>query len=127
MKKDTHPPYQETLFVDTANGTKFVCGSALQTKDREEFEGKEYPVYKASITSASHPFFTGTSQFIDTEGRVDKFLKKYAKKPVVKKVEASDEVDSGKKESAPKKPAAKKVVAKKPAAKKAPAKKKKED
>ena len=44
------------------------------------FEGKEYPVYRVSVSSASHPFFTGKNQFIDTEGRVDKFTKKYARK-----------------------------------------------
>lgn len=45
MKKEGHPPYQEILFVDTATGTKFICGSTLQPKEKEMFEGKEYPVY----------------------------------------------------------------------------------
>jgi large subunit ribosomal protein L31 len=49
-------------------------------------EGKEYPVYKMAISSASHPFFTGAGQFIDTEGRVDKFTKRYA----LKKKQAED-------------------------------------
>ncbi len=80
MKKDTHPAYQDILFVDTSTGTKFVCGSTLKPKEREVFEGKEYPVYHVTVSSASHPFFTGSKQFIDTEGRVDKFLKRYAKK-----------------------------------------------
>lgn len=79
MKNDIHPDYQEILFVDTSTGYKFVCGSTLQPKEREIFEGKEYPVYRVSISSASHPFFTGSAQFVDTEGRVDKFLKRYAK------------------------------------------------
>ena len=80
MKEDTHPPYQEILFVDSSNGYKFVCGSTLQPKEKEEFEGKTYQVYRMPISSASHPFFTGSKQFIDTEGRVDKFSKKYARK-----------------------------------------------
>ena len=80
MKKKGHPPYQDVLFVDTATGDKFVCGSTLQPKETEKFEGKEYPVYKMSISSASHPFFTGSQQFVDTEGRVDKFLKRYGNK-----------------------------------------------
>ncbi|OGN60083.1 MAG: 50S ribosomal protein L31 [Chlamydiae bacterium RIFCSPHIGHO2_12_FULL_27_8] len=93
MKKNTHPKYQEVLFVDTSNGYKFVCGSTLQPKDTEEFEGKTYPVYKVSISSASHPFFTGSKQFIDTEGRLDKFSKKYAKKKeeVLKAKEVEEE------------------------------------
>jgi large subunit ribosomal protein L31 len=80
MKKQGHPPYQEILFVDSATGFKFVCGSTLQPKEKEVFEGKEYPVYRVPISSSSHPFFTGAKQLIDSEGRVDKFTKRYAKK-----------------------------------------------
>src|SRR5579862_1351448 len=80
MKKEGHPPYQEVLFVDSSTGYKFVCGSTLQPKEKETFEGKEYPVYRASVSSASHPFFTGSSQFVDSEGRVDKFKKRYTTK-----------------------------------------------
>lgn len=80
MKDDIHPPYQDVLFVDSSTGYKFVCGSTLQPEARESFEGKEYPVYYLTVSSSSHPFFTGSQQFIDTEGRVDKFLKRYAKK-----------------------------------------------
>ena len=80
MKENIHPAYQEILFVDSSNGYKFVCGSTLKPKETEEFEGKTYPVYRVPVSSASHPFFTGSKQFIDTEGRVDKFSKKYARK-----------------------------------------------
>jgi large subunit ribosomal protein L31 len=80
MKKDIHPPYQEVLFVDNSTGYKFVCGSTLQPKATEMFEGKEYPVYHVTVSSSSHPFFTGSKQFVDAEGRVDKFLKRYAQK-----------------------------------------------
>jgi len=30
-----------------------------------------------SVTSDSHPFFTGKAQFVDTEGRIDKFQKRF--------------------------------------------------
>lgn len=80
MKKQGHPPYQEVLFIDSATGYKFVCGSTLQPKEREEFEGKTYPAYRVPISSASHPFFTGSKQLIDSEGRVDKFNKRYQMK-----------------------------------------------
>jgi large subunit ribosomal protein L31 len=94
MKKEGHPPYQEVLFVDSSTGFRFVCGTTLQPKEKEMYEGKEYPVYKVAVSSASHPFFTGSNQFIDSEGRVDKFVKRYAKKPVKpeeKEGEAKDE------------------------------------
>jgi large subunit ribosomal protein L31 len=78
MKKNVHPKYQQVLFVDSSTGHKFVCGSTLQPQGTETHEGTEYPVYRVSVSSASHPFFTGSKQLVDAEGRVDKFKKKYA-------------------------------------------------
>lgn len=77
MKKNVHPKYQQVLFVDSATGHRFVCGSTLQPSQTEKFEGKEYPVMPVSTSSASHPFFTGSKQFVDAEGRVDKFNKRF--------------------------------------------------
>lgn len=97
MKKQGHPPYQEILFVDSSTGYKFVCGSTLQPKEREMFEGKEYPVYRVPVSSASHPFFTGSKQFIDSEGRVDKFNKRYAAKKQEKAIEVAAKPEEKKK------------------------------
>lgn len=80
MKDKTHPPYQEVLFVDSATNTQFLIGSTLQPKEKATFEGKEYPLYRVPVSSASHPFFTKANQFIDSEGRVEKFTKKYQRK-----------------------------------------------
>ncbi len=80
MKENTHPPYQDILFVDSATGYSFVCGSTLQPKETEVFEGKTYPVFRVPVSSASHPFFTKSKQLVDSEGRVDKFTKRYAAK-----------------------------------------------
>lgn len=79
MKKNIHPDYQEVLFIDSSTNAKFLCRSTLKPKETEKFEGKEYPVYRVSVSSSSHPFYTGNNQFIDTEGRVDKFRKRYSK------------------------------------------------
>ncbi len=78
MKKNTHPSYQQVLFVDSATGRKFVCGSTLQPKAKETFEGVEYPVYHLPVSSYSHPFFTGSGQHADRAGRIEKFKKRYA-------------------------------------------------
>lgn len=99
MKKDTHPKYQDVLFVDTSTGHKFVCGSTLQPKEKAQYEGKEYPVYKVAISSYSHPFFVGGKQYVDTEGRVKKFEKKYQKKKEMKKPDVA-KVDISKKKKA---------------------------
>ena len=77
MKKDKHPNYQDVLFIDSSNGTRFVCGSTVKSQDQETFEGKQYPVVRLPITSASHPFFTGSNKLVDAEGRVKKFENRY--------------------------------------------------
>lgn len=102
MKKETHPEYQQVLFVDSSTGHKFICGSTLKTDEREVYEGVEYPVCRVSISSASHPLFTGSKQLVDAEGRVDKFRKRYAAKTVQKKEEGegdSSQEESSKKDS----------------------------
>ncbi len=103
MKKQGHPPYQEVLFVDSSTGFRFVCGSTLQPKEKEVYEGKEYPVYRVPVSSASHPFFTGSTSFIDSEGRVDKFVKRYAKKAEQHKEEKEEAEEKASKKTAEKK------------------------
>lgn len=78
MKKNTHPKYQTILFVDTSTGRKWLCGSTIEPDQTEKFEGKEYPVCYLSTSAYSHPFFTGSNQLADTEGRVQKFKNRYA-------------------------------------------------
>lgn len=105
MKKNTHPAYQQVLFVDSASGHRFVCGSTLQPEAKEKFNGVEYPVSYLSISSSSHPLFTGSKQFVDSEGRVDKFNRRFAKKkeaPVPAAEEAVESAPSMKKKSASK-------------------------
>lgn len=108
MKKDIHPKYQKILFVDSSTGFKFVCGSTLQPKETEVFNGVEYPMYRLSTSSASHPFFTGSKGLVDAEGRVDKFKKKYmaAAQPKLKDEdkERDQEKDQEKEQDQKKKP-----------------------
>ena len=87
MKKSAHPPYQEVLFIDSASGHRFLCGSTLQPQAKEMFNGKEYPVSYLSISSTSHPFFTGSKQLVDSEGRVEKFRKRFERKQEAAKEE----------------------------------------
>ncbi len=111
MKKNIHPEYKEVVFLDTGTGDKFLCRSSAQTHDTIEFEGATYPCFKVSISSKSHPFYTGEQGIVDTEGRVDKFRKRYAKPaPLPVKEKEEKEEKKKKQEPAP-------VKAKKPAAK----------
>lgn len=66
MKKGIHPDYRETTI-------SCACGATIQTRST-------IGDFKVDICSACHPFFTGTQKIVDTEGRVERFRKKYAKK-----------------------------------------------
>ncbi|MGK7877734.1 MAG: 50S ribosomal protein L31 [Xenococcaceae cyanobacterium] len=39
--------------------------------------GSTQPEIHVEVWSGNHPFYTGTQKIIDTEGRVDRFLRKY--------------------------------------------------
>lgn len=80
MKKDLHPTdYRPVVFQDDSAGFAFLTQSTAKTNDTIKWEdGKEYPLVKMHISSASHPFFTGEEKIIDTEGRVDRFKAKFA-------------------------------------------------
>ena len=102
MKQKTHPQYQEVLFEDSSTGSKFIIGSTLQTKEKTTYEGKEYPHVRVAVSSASHPFFTKATQFMDAEGRVDKFTKKYKRKSLEVKA-TQEKQEEAKKEKEKKK------------------------
>ena len=65
MKEGIHPNYKTTT-------VHCACGMSFQTRSTREN-------VKLDICSVCHPFFTGKQKLIDTEGRVDKFRKKYNK------------------------------------------------
>ena len=79
MKEGIHPEYREVVFQDIATGDTFLTRStaAVRAKDTIELDGKEYPLIRVEISSASHPFYTGKQTLVDTEGRVEKFRQKY--------------------------------------------------
>ncbi|MCU0383171.1 MAG: type B 50S ribosomal protein L31 [Cyclobacteriaceae bacterium] len=80
MKNGIHPDYQDVIFHDLSSDTKFLTRSTLKSKETTKWEdGKEYPVIKVEVSSASHPFYTGKKLFVDTAGRVEKFKNKYKK------------------------------------------------
>ena len=64
MKEGIHPEYHKITAV-CACGNEVELGSV----DKE---------MKVEICSACHPFFTGKQKLVDSAGRVEKFMKKYA-------------------------------------------------
>ncbi len=74
-KKELQPKdYRYVVFSDETANFSFLTKSTAKSEDTIKWtDGKEYPLVKVQISSASHPFFTGEEKIIDTEGRVDRF------------------------------------------------------
>jgi large subunit ribosomal protein L31 len=80
MKKDIHPNYQPVIFRDVSTDFAFLSRSTMTSKDTEVWsDGNEYQVIRLDISSASHPFYTGNQKIMDSEGRIEKFNKKYSR------------------------------------------------
>ncbi|MFI8325607.1 type B 50S ribosomal protein L31 [Streptomyces sp. NPDC085529] len=78
MKPGIHPAYEPVVFRDSASGTAFLTRSTMTSDKTIEWEdGATYPVVDVEISSASHPFYTGTARVLDTAGRVEKFQRRY--------------------------------------------------
>ena len=71
MKEGIHPQLHQVKIVCS-------CGNTIDTFSTLEKVHVE-------ICSACHPFFTGKQKLMDTAGRVEKFKRKYAKKPATAK------------------------------------------
>jgi len=65
MKKDIHPNYHEV---------QVVCGCGNKFKTKSTVKGD---TIKVEVCDKCHPFFSGKQKMVDTQGRADKFKKKY--------------------------------------------------
>ena len=74
MKAKIHPKYNEDCKVTCACGNTFTTGSILKKIEVE-------------ICANCHPFYTGQTKYIDTEGRIEKFERK--RKAVAQKVKST--------------------------------------
>ena len=84
MKQGIHPEnYRDVVFRDVTTGTQWLTRSAAKTDKTTEFEGKKYPLYDLAISSYSHPYYTGKRKLVDSEGRIERFNKKYGRKSSV--------------------------------------------
>ena len=72
MKADIHPTFYDEAKVTCVCGNSFTTGSVKKE-------------LKIDVCSACHPYFTGKQKLLDTEGRVDRFRRKYANVEIGKK------------------------------------------
>lgn len=63
MKEGVHPKYHEVE-------VRCACGNTFRTRSTK-------PELHLEICSACHPFFTGRQKLVDTEGRVERFTKRF--------------------------------------------------
>jgi large subunit ribosomal protein L31 len=63
VKDSIHPKYHEVT-------VRCACGASWKTRSTK-------PDLHLEICSNCHPFFTGRQKLIDTEGRVERFTKKF--------------------------------------------------
>ena len=63
-KPDIHPTWYPDAKV-------FCDGKEIMTV------GSTKPQLSVDVWSGNHPFYTGTQKIIDTEGRVERFMRKY--------------------------------------------------
>jgi len=64
MKPGIHPPYQEvTVYC--------ACGFSFRTRSTHKGD------IRVEICSRCHPFYTGRQKLVDTEGRIERFQRKY--------------------------------------------------
>ena len=80
MKPEIHPDYHKVIFVDSATGTEWVSRSTATAKETRTLDGEEVPVIRLEISSISHPFWTGKMRELDTDGKIDRFRKRYGVK-----------------------------------------------
>ena len=79
MKADTHPEYHPVIFVDVSTSDEIVTRSTMKSEETRDIDGVSHYVIACDITSFTHPFFTGKQKLMDTEGRIDRFRKKYGR------------------------------------------------
>ena len=77
MKRSTHPEYHPVVFVDGTH--EIVTRSTMVSTETRMIDGVPHFVIPLDVSSYTHPYYTGKQKLLDTEGRIDRFRKKYAR------------------------------------------------
>lgn len=71
MREDIHPTWYPQATVVCQCGNTWQTGATVET-------------IRTEICSNCHPFFTGEQRIVDTEGRVDKFMKRLQRRDKIR-------------------------------------------
>lgn len=77
--KHSIPAYRPVVFRDKSADLVLLTRSTAAATGTIEYQGQTYPLIDVEISSASHPFWTGRSRVLDSEGRVERFQRRYGK------------------------------------------------
>jgi large subunit ribosomal protein L31 len=75
MKSEIHPTTYPVVFVDGEH--EIITRSTIKSEETREINGVEHYVLSIDISSYTHPFFTGKQRLLDTEGRVERFRRRF--------------------------------------------------
>ncbi|MDQ0947276.1 large subunit ribosomal protein L31 [Streptomyces phaeochromogenes] len=80
MRVGIHPVSRPVVYRDRAADVAFLTRSTADSSRTIEWEdGNTYPLIDVEVSSASHPFYTGTSRVMDSAGRVERFERRYGR------------------------------------------------
>jgi large subunit ribosomal protein L31 len=69
------------IFIDTATGNEWESRSTLTSSETREVDGEQVPVVRLEISAYSHPFWTGKMRELDSDGKIDRFRRRYGREP----------------------------------------------
>jgi large subunit ribosomal protein L31 len=75
MKTDIHPQYTEAT-------VKCSCGNTFTTRSTKS-------ELHVELCNVCHPFYTGRQKLVDTGGRVERFERRYGRRPGAKRDQAT--------------------------------------
>lgn len=78
MKAEIHPTLYPVVFVDGEH--EIITRSTKKSSETRMIDGVEHYVLAVDISSYTHPFFTGKQKLVDTEGRVERFRRKFGRR-----------------------------------------------
>jgi large subunit ribosomal protein L31 len=87
VKQGIHPKYHDVE-------VRCACGSTWKTRSTK-------PELHLEICSNCHPFFTGRQKLIDTEGRIERFTKKFGAQTAESRKKAAQSQKASKTKSGP--------------------------
>lgn len=88
MKPEIHPEYHPVIFVDDEH--EIITRSTMTSGETRDIDGVDHYIVRVDISAFTHPFYTGKVKVLDTEGRVERFKKRYAKRGSAAKKAAAE-------------------------------------